>query len=223
MSSTININNFYQSKQWRGLIDQLKLERLNEQGELICEYCGKAITKKYDCIGHHVVELTEDNINDYSTSLNPNNIQLIHFRCHNLIHQRYEGYKRIVYLVYGAPCSGKRDWVKEVANKDDLILDIDSIWDCISIAGKKDKQPRLKSNVFGIRDFIIDQIRTRTGNWRNAYIIGGYPLRTDRDRLCELLSAKPIYIQSTEEECMGRASDEKMKQYIADWFEDFIE
>lgn len=217
------LDNFYKSREWERLIEQLKLERVNEQGELICEYCGKPITKKYDCIGHHEIELTKENVNDYSISLNPANIKLIHFKCHNRIHQRFGGFVQRVYLVYGSPCSGKSSWVQETANEDDLILDIDKLWEAVSISDKYNKPSRLKSNVFGIRDCIIDQIRCRAGMWRNAFVIGGYPLRTDRDRLCNLLRAEPIYIEATKEECLARAQNEEWKEFIEDWFENFVE
>lgn len=218
-----SLERFYKSTKWEGLIEQLKIERVNEHGQIICEYCGKPITKKYDCIAHHEIELTEDNVNDYNISLNPANIKLIHFKCHNRIHQRFEGFKQEVYLVYGSPCSGKSTWVHEVANPDDLILDIDSIWQCISISDKYNKPARLKTNVFGIRDCILDQIRTRSGMWRNAYVIGGYPLRTDRDRLCNLLNAKPVFIDTSKDECLSRAVNDEWKEFIEDWFDNYIE
>lgn len=205
------------------MVSQLKLERLDEHGQLLCEHCGKPITKKYDCIGHHKIELTEDNVNDFKISLNPDNVSLIHFKCHNIIHNRFDGFVQRVYLVYGAPCSGKSTWVNETALEDDLILDIDSIWESICKSDRYHKPNRLKSNVFGIRDCIIDQVHTRKGMWRNAYIIGGYPLRTDRDRLCDLLKAKPIYIEASIEECLSRAKTEEWKDYIWEWFDSFTE
>lgn len=217
---------FYKSKEWTGLVEQLKIERTNENGELICEYCGKPITKKYDCIGHHEHELTEDNVNDVMISLNPKNIKLIHFKCHNKAHERWNGFYQRVYLVYGSPCSGKTSWVNEVANGDDLILDIDRIWDAICLDGWQHKTKRLNANVFGIRDCLLDMIRTRTGMWRNAYIIGGYPLRSDRDRLCDMLRATPIYIESTLDECLARAETKRpddWKEYIIRWFENYVE
>lgn len=39
---------------------------------------------------------TDNNVNDYSISINPDNIMLIHHRCHNLIYQRFEGFKQKV-------------------------------------------------------------------------------------------------------------------------------
>ena len=70
------LGNFYKSKEWEKLIAVLKLERVNENGEVICEHCGKPIHKKYDCIGHHKIELTEANVNDPEVSLNPDNVML---------------------------------------------------------------------------------------------------------------------------------------------------
>lgn len=219
----LTLDNFYTSKLWCNFINQLKLERINENGEIICEHCGHPITKKYDCIGHHKTELTEDNVNDFTISLNPDNVALIHFKCHNLIHERFEGRKQSVYLVYGAPCAGKSTWVHDNAYPDDLILDVDKIWEAVCTSDKYNKPNRLKANVFGLRDCIIDQIRTRTGLWRSAYVIGGYPLRTDRDRLCDLLHARAIFIETPEAECLSRAASEEWKNHIQEWFENFVE
>ena len=101
-----NRESFYKSKEWQNLLTNLKLERTNQEGKLICEYCGKEIAKKYDCIGHHKIPLNNNNINDYTISLNPDNIMLIHFKCHNAEHHRF-GFElpKKVYIVYGAPCS----------------------------------------------------------------------------------------------------------------------
>lgn len=217
----LTLQTFYKSKQWERLVEQLKLERVNADGLLICEHCGQPIIKKYDCIGHHEKELTEENVNDYSVSLNPDNVRLIHFRCHNKIHQRFDGFSQKVYLVYGAPCSGKTTWVNDNANADDLIVDIDAIWECLSTSDKFSKPARLKSNVFGVRDFLIDQIRCRTGNWRNAYVIGGYPLRSDRDRMCDLLSAVPVFIDEQKDVCISRAKTKEWIEYIDEWFDTY--
>ena len=217
----LRLETFYRTDEWRGLVELLKNERTNKNGVLLCEHCGRPIVKKYDCIGHHKIRLTEENVNDVNVSLNPDNVSLVHFYCHNKIHQRFDGYRREVFLVYGSPCAGKTTWVRGVAYQDDLILDVDAIWECLSISDKYHKQGRLKANVFGVRDCVIDQIRTRTGMWRNAYIIGGYPLRTDRDRLCDLLGARPIFIDTPKAECLQRAEG-VWKEYVEEWFDAFV-
>lgn len=213
---------FYRSDIWRDFKRNLMIERTNADGLIICEHCGKPIVKAYDCIGHHKVELTDENVNDYSISLNPDLVELIHFKCHNEKHRRFGGFNQRVFLVYGSPCSGKSTWVREHAEPDDLIIDLDSIWECISNTDRYHKPNRLKANVFGVRDCLIDQVKIRKGMWRDCYIIGGYPLRTDRDRICDLLRSEPIFIDEPMETCMSRADNDAWKEYIKDWFEDYV-
>ena len=83
------LSNFYQSKEWVNLVGAIRLERMNDNGDVICEYCHEPIVRAYDCIGHHTVELTEDNVNDAMVSLNPELIQLVHHKCHNRIHNKF--------------------------------------------------------------------------------------------------------------------------------------
>lgn len=154
-----SLEEFYKSKQWEKFMAALKQERLNDEGFIICAHCGEPIVKKYDCIGHHIEELTLENVNDYSISLNPDNVELIHFRCHNKAHRRFgsEG-AREVYIVYGSPCSGKTTFVRESAGENDIILDIDNIYQCITVNDRYIKPERIRENVFGIRDCILDMI-----------------------------------------------------------------
>lgn len=220
----MRLNTFYQSKQWIDLVTQLKLERVSDDGVLYCEHCGKPIVKAYDCIGHHKIELNDANVNDFNVSLNPNNIMLIHHKCHNEIHERF-GHEqpKKVYCVYGAPCSGKTTWVKENAGVDDLILDVDNIWECISNNERYIKRNRLKQNVFLIRDCILDQIKTRYGKWKRAYIIGGYSYKMDRERLQQQTGCEFIFIDEKKEICLSRAKSKEWNEYIEEWFENFSE
>lgn len=215
------LNNFYQSDEWRRLLELLRLERTGADGVLVCEHCGLPIVKKYDCIGHHKIELTDENVNDYSISLNPANVMLIHHKCHDAIHERFGGFRQSVYLVYGSPCAGKTTWVQSVARVDDLIVDIDHIWECVCLADRLHKPSRLKANVFSLRDCLLDQIKTRLGQWRSAYVIGGYPLRTERDRLCNLLRAEPVFIDTERSVCIERAPTTTWREYVEDWFESY--
>lgn len=219
-----DLSNFYQSKEWRRLMSTLKIERANEDGEIICDYCGKPITRAYDIIGHHKTELTDENCNDYNISLNPDNVALVHHRCHNYIHNKF-GYKeRQIFLIYGAPLSGKTSYVRESMNSGDLIIDMDNIWQCISGCDRYVKPNNLKSVAFKIRNELIECARYRNGKWRNVYIIGGYPIQSDRERLCKELGAREIYIECDKEECLRRleASNDRdkdeWKKYIEGWF-----
>lgn len=220
---------FYRSRDWRGLLDVIRLERVNLDGLLLCEHCGKPIVRAYDCIGHHTIPLTEQNYTDASISLNPQLIILVHFRCHNKIHDRLGlSYTKQIYLVYGSPLSGKSTYVKDNMNDGDMVIDVDMIWQSISYCDKYIKPNRLKSNVFSIRNHMIDMVRMRHGNWLNAWVIGGYPLISERERLCRSLNAREIFIDTSKEECIqrlyanpdGRKIDD-WEKYIEDWWENF--
>lgn len=225
-----DLYSFYRSKDWKNLLDKLKIERLNDEGLLICDYCGKPMTRAYDIIGHHKEELTEENVNDFAISLDPEKISLVHHRCHNFIHNKL-GYKqREVFIVYGAPLSGKTSWVKENAEIGDLIVDMDSIWECVSGGARYEKPNRLKSIAFRVRDTLIDCIKYRQGKWNNAYVIGGYPLVSERERLSKELGAREVFIECEKEECVRRLyalddNDGRKKNieawmnYIDDWFD----
>lgn len=225
---------FYRSKAWTQLIAKLRLERADKSGLLICEHCGKPILRKYDCIGHHKTELTDDNVDDVMVSLNPDNIMLIHFKCHNEIHERFGfgsgGYARKqqeVYVVWGSPCSGKTTWVASVAESSDIILDIDKLWAAIraDCCGANEKPDALKSNIFALRDAMIDMIRVRQGKWKRAYIIGGYPLEGERERLADLVGAdKVIHIDTAKEICLERAKfkGDKWIEFVENWWEKYL-
>lgn len=221
---------FYKSHTWERFVQGLRAERAQSDGSVICEHCGKPIVKAYDCIGHHVEELTEQNVDDVNIALNPENVVLVHFRCHNEIHKRFGNEVREpqrVYIVWGAPCSGKREWVESVAESGDLIVDIDAIWAAVQRHADGvtiDKPNALKTNVFALRDCLIDQIKTRRGRWKNAYIIGGYPLQGERERLANEVGAERlVFIDTPETECLRRASNLGTEQFkfCLDWFEKF--
>ena len=108
---------FYRSRSWREFVELLKIERTDENGFIICAHCGKPIVKKYDCIGHHKEELTEENYENPEISLNPDNVVLVHQRCHNLIHDKLGYVEKKVYIVYGSPLSGKSSYVKSLQNE----------------------------------------------------------------------------------------------------------
>lgn len=222
-SSISQVNEFYHCKEWIDLMKNIRLERNN-----ICEFCNKPIVNAYDSIGHHKIALTDFNINDTNISLNPENIMLVHHRCHNLIHNKLGKPQQNVYIVYGSPCSGKSTYVRDNIEVGDLIVDMDNIWQSISGCDRYTKPEQLKANVFAVRNLLIDNIKLRVGNWSNAYIVGGYPLVSERERLSNQLGARLIYIDTSKEECISRLENNpqgrnitEWRKYIEDWWEKF--
>lgn len=220
------LQNFYRSREWERLIKQIRLQRLNERGEIICEHCGKPIVKRYDCIGHHKIFLTQENVNDVNVSLNAANIALVHHRCHNLIHNKLGFAERKVYLVYGPPLAGKSSYVEKSMMPGDLIVDIDNIWQCVSGLERYEKPPCLRSIVFSLQEELIDKIAKRAGKWHNAYIIGGYPIISERESICRTTGAEEVFIDTSSEECIKRLKDNpngrdaaQWEKYILQWWE----
>ena len=167
------------------------------------------------------------NVNDYSISMNPDNIMLVHMRCHNAIHARF-GFmaQKKVYYVYGAPCSGKSTFVQQNKGNSDLVVDIDLLWQAVTGGSLYDKPDALKTPVFALRDSLLDVVKTRNGKWQSAYIIEGGANKGMRERRIAALGAEDIFIDCDKETCLMRlASDEKRngvqeqwKKYIDDWF-----
>lgn len=228
MRTFASLSQFYTSDEWRGFRASLLSERVNlNDGILYDEHNGKPLLNSYDIVAHHKIPLTMQNVNDYSISLNPENIMLVSHRSHNEIHARY-GFAMLkkVYYVYGAPCSGKTTFVRESKGNSDLVLDIDLIWQAVTGGALYEKPDALKAAVFAMRDTLLDIVKTRTGKWERAWVIEGGALKSDRERRISALGAEDIFIQCDKETCLQRlASDntrelvmEQWREYIDDWF-----
>lgn len=226
MKFITNLSDFYKTKEWVEFRKKIINERLNEFGEVIDELTGKPIYKDYDIILHHKTELTLENVNDVSISLNPDNIMIVSFKTHNEIHRRFGFNQKKVILVHGSPCSGKSSFVNNIMTKDDIKLDMDDIWEMISINPRYIKPNRLKEPVFALRECLLDVIKTRNGNWFNAYVIVTMPSIMQRKRLIDSIGAdEVIHIDEDERTCLERLyqnpngrNKEDYEKYIKNYF-----
>lgn len=224
------LSQFYTSDEWLDFRAYLIAERTADDGFVYDEITGKKIIKAYDIILHHKIELTLENVNDANISLNPDNIQIVSFKTHNEIHNRFGSWTRHIYLVYGCPLAGKATYVRERAGLHDLVIDLDKIYSCITNNAPYIKSGRVTDNVFAVRDCLLEQVKTRRGKWVNCFIIGGYPFKGERERICGEYGAEPIYIDCTKEEAQMRlqaAQDGRDKKewskYIDTWFDRYSE
>lgn len=221
------LHSFYCSKEWRLFRLGLIAERGNK-----CQRCGRIIAKSIEIIGHHLIELTPENVHDNSISLNPDLVELICFECHNEEHGRF-GYQsaKAVYLVYGPPLSGKAEFVRQRLRRGDLVVDMDRLYEAMSGLPYYDKPDGLFSNVIGVHNLLIDNIKTRLGKWTTAWVIGGYADKFKRERLADDLGAELVFCNASREECLSRlAADEdrryrvsEWRGYIDKWFEQYRE
>lgn len=217
------LKSFYASGKWQ----QLRTNLIIERGP-ICEKCGKVVTDTKRLIGHHLIELTPENVKDYNISLNPDKIELVCHDCHDKGHNRF-GYKPLkkVYIVYGPPMAGKTTFVSENIERGDIVVDMDRLFSAVSMRPYYDKPDNLLANVIGIRTLLLDNIKTRYGKWFNAWVIGGYADKFKRERLANDLGAELVFCDVSKEECVRRLHLDKDRQcrkdewirYIDKWFE----
>ena len=211
-------HDLYISGEFRGLREQLMHERVDASGILRCAHCGEPIVYGYDCIAHHVIEVTTANLNNPEITLNPDNIKLVHMRCHNAIHERFGFSLKKVYYIWGAPCSGKNTYINANKGHNDIIVDIDAIWQMLTGGEKYFKPDALKTNVFMIRDSLLEQIKTRAGRWQTAYILSTEPRKSTRERICNAIGAEQIYIDVDRETALNRlANDPERVNVVNQW------
>jgi hypothetical protein len=212
------LHQFYTSRAWRDLSYALKIKAGGK-----CNKCGEVFTEFSQLIGHHTIELTEDNVGNPAIALNPELIEIICFSCHNVEHRRF-GNKHNVYIVWGSPLSGKTTLVRELMRYGDIVLDMDALWQALTLQPEYVKPNNVRFNVFAVRDNILDQIKTRYGQWYDAYIIQSLPEKYERERLAKELGAELIYCEATKEECLDRriksGKPAVWDEYIISWWND---
>lgn len=220
----ITRSSFYKSDAWQKFRRIIINERMDENGAVHCAACGKALVKTRDIQVDHIQELTDDNYKDAGYSLNPDNVQILCIDCHNAKHERFQGWQapkpKQVYIVWGAPCAGKNTYVESVAGKNDLVVDMDRLWEAVSTQDRYHKPERLKAVVFDLREALYDVVKHRSGKWQDAYIIVTAPREGDRQRLKERVNASElIHIDTDKQTCISRAQTSEWEQLVIDYFD----
>ncbi len=118
-----------------------------------------------------------------------------------------------VYVVSGAPASGKTTYVQNHKNKGDLVFDLDYI--CAALGGTNELYENHKPYLdvaLAVRDTVYEMIRNRDGKWKNAYVITA---QKDSDKVKALvndLDAELIHIDSSKEECIENARNDTRRK-----------
>jgi hypothetical protein len=220
------LKSFYAGEAWQ----VFRLAVIATRG-LRCEHCGKPVTKASELTLHHIIELTPENVRDVMISLNTENVLVVHHDCHNQMHQRF-GYQppKGTFIVYGPPLSGKTTYVREHKGRNDLVVDIDSLFAAVTMLPALDKPDQLLPNVMAVQRTLLDNIKVRYGRWHSAWVVGGYADRYRREQLADDLGAELIFCDVSLEECVRRLEiDEtrrerraEWRQYIERWFAEYM-
>ena len=222
-----SLSSFYSGKDWQTFRQTIIANNISAHGGVLtCAYCGKPILGESACHVHHIKHLTETNFVNPDIALNPDNVLCLHHECHNLIHNRFCGtHQHRVVLVYGSPCAGKLDYVNSVANPDDIVISVDSIYHCLTVSNLYHNNRNLDQMVQKIKRELLEMVKTRTGKWNTAYVVDSMPSKAKRAEFCRVYGAESHLVEATEEDCLQRREDEGRPQefddYIRNWFEKY--
>lgn len=239
---------FYNSAKWIKTRDAYIAERMAANGGL-CEDCGEAVGEEL----HHIVPLSPANISDPEITLGRKNLRWLckdcHFKAHRAMiaeqtERAREGRRKIlqngcymdengflqkqkVFVVWGAPASGKSTYVAKNKVPGDIVLDLDLLKS--ALCGERERCEGHEvplSLVLAVRDFILGQVQCGAVDCKNVWVIASLPRRAEREELRERLNAELVYIDSDYHECLRRARadptrrDLMFHQYVIDkWFE----
>lgn len=203
---------FYNSTNWLNTRDYI----FKKYHGLCCE-CGEAGEEV-----HHIQWLTPKNISDPYVTLSEDNLVLLCRDCHFKEHREDKKQYKIstndgtyfdeegnlcntkVFIVHGAPASGKSTYVKDNMTTGDLVIDLDLIKDSISLRGKTTETDNLLGISLNIREHLYDIVSKREVNAKTIWIISSLPTRKEREDLVFRLDAELIHINSTIQECLSR-------------------
>lgn len=187
---------FYSSEAWAKARHLARVTNIEKHGELTCELCGKPILISRDCVIHHKIPVTDENMNDVNITLNPDNLMVLDWRCHERIHERgWVGLKKI-YLIVGDTKQGL-ELAHKARKKGDLIVDTDSLWRAFTGLDTPDKEQekRLLDDVMRTRNFLIDRLVMRAGDWKVAWITFDPRFTGEKERLQKKLGAELIELE----------------------------
>lgn len=125
-----------------------------------------------------------------------------------------------VYLVCGAPCSGKSTWIAQHAKRGDVICDVDAIYSAISGQDAHDADLHVHEIALSLKERLLDAVRDRVG-FEDAYVTSIVntceKIHADMERV---MADELVLIDTPYDVCMERASErpEYFKFLIQEWF-----
>ncbi len=243
---------FYRSQAWKrarqGYID---VRKAIDGG--LCELCQEEPGTEV----HHKIFLRPENIDDENITLNPENFMLLCYDCHQreheaarrigqLVAKQRDGKKGVlingsyyydddgnmqpfrVYIVWGAPGSGKTTYVRKRMQPGDVVIDLDLIGRALSMADKTDVPRNVERVAYDIRDYLYSRIEQRQLDAKRVWVVAGLPKREQRHEIASKLNAELIFIDSEFNDCyMHILHDDERKDkalqlaIIEKWFKEY--
>jgi len=127
----------------------------------------------------------------------------------------------MVYLVVGSPCSGKSTYIREHMGENDIVCDVDLLYQAIGNHDAHDADLYVHETALKLKNTLLDIIRDRDGGWGNAYVVS--LANTDeqiKENMKRINADKCVFIDTPIGVCMERAKErpQYFKWLIQEWF-----
>lgn len=131
-----------------------------------------------------------------------------------------------VFIICGAPGSGKTTYASQHHQPGDLIVDIDTI--VAALTGDETAHPDYENILdvaIAVRNTLYNIIENGTGDWKRAFVITSSMNDGAVIALAKQLHATVHYMETTKEECKRRIANDKTRQdkelfynLVDEWF-----
>lgn len=117
-----------------------------------------------------------------------------------------------VYVVTGAPGSGKSHLVNQNATKFDIVFDFDKIAEAMCpITGMHGNHTYMLKVLMEIRETVIRCFSDREGEWHDAYFITATPDRNKITTLLRRMNATELHVDATLDECIDHIKNDESR------------
>lgn len=131
-----------------------------------------------------------------------------------------------VFIICGAPGSGKTTYASQHHQPGDLIVDVDTI--VAALTGDETAHPDYENILdvaIAVRNTLYNIIENGTGDWKRAFVITSSMNDGAVIALAKQLHATVHYMETTKEECKRRIANDKTRQdkelfynLVDEWF-----
>ncbi|QIJ62560.1 HNH endonuclease [Streptomyces sp. JB150] len=127
-----------------------------------------------------------------------------------------------IVLVAGPACAGKNTYVRQHADPEDLVLDLDALNEAMNLAGPRVHIPAHLPFVCEARDAVLERLLLGGHQVRRCWVISTAPERARREHYRRRYGARVVVLWWPEETCLLRAMRERppeWQQYVRQWFD----
>lgn len=127
------------------------------------------------------------------------------------------------FLVYGPPCGGKSTWVADRIGDNDLVVELDSLFQAMTWRKTHRIEHAAKPFVFSSWAMMLNRIEQEGFEGDNVYVITAGANQAKRNELAEKIGGELIPIiptrQDAHDRCDGAGRPKQWHKFIDEWFE----